>query len=144
MVDRRSRIRIGVFLALLALPLVQLRVRLLPPAPLVGFEKPVQRPPLTAKSWWSGRFQEAFEPWFARRFPVREHLVRTDNQVSLTLFGQAPSGGTPLVLGRGGRSSKRPTWTNTTGHGHRRPRGWRRSRWICAASTSCSRAVGCR
>ena len=58
--------------------------------------------PLTPGSWWESRFQQSFDLWFARWLPGRKYLVRTDNQVSVTLFGQAPSGGTPLVLGRGG------------------------------------------
>lgn len=102
MVSVGSRVRIGLFLGLLALPLLQEFFPLLPPAPLVGFEKRIERRPLSWRAWRRGEFQEALEPWVARRLPVREHLVRSDNQVSYSLFAQPPSGGTPLVLGRGG------------------------------------------
>jgi len=99
---RASRIRIGLFLALLTLNWVRIRLPVLGIGPLAGVERPPQLAPLTPDAWWSGDLQRSFERWFARRLPGREHLIRTDNQVSLTLFGQAPSGGTPLVLGRGG------------------------------------------
>jgi len=102
MVSRAARIRIGAFLALLLLNLAPVRLPLLPSGPLAGVEKDVPRAPLTPDSWWSGRFQQDFDRWFARRLPGRPHLVRTDNQISLSLFGQAPSGGTRLLLGLGG------------------------------------------
>jgi hypothetical protein len=102
MVGVGSRVRIGLFVCLLALPVARKLAPLPPATPLVGYEKPLDRKPLSWRALWSGDFQEAFEPWFAQHLPVRKVLVRTDNQVSYSLFRQPPNGGTPLVLGRGG------------------------------------------
>lgn len=102
MVSRSARIRIGVFLALLVLSLVRIRIPQLPSDRLAGVEKENPHLPLTPGNWWSGRFQQDFDRWFARRIPGRAHLVRTDNQISVSLFGQAPSGGTRILMGLGG------------------------------------------
>lgn len=95
-----ARLKIGFFLALLLLPLLQTRWRLLPQAPLAGVEEPAPRRPLRLGTWWSGEFQRSFEQWFAQRLGVRPHLVRTENQLNLTLFGLVRTGGTLISVGR--------------------------------------------
>ena len=94
------RLRIGLFLGALLLPLLQ-SLRPFLPAPIIaGVEEAAPRPPLRWSTWWSGAFQEAFERWFAQGFGLRSYLVRTDNQLNLTLFGTVRTGGTPILRGR--------------------------------------------
>jgi hypothetical protein len=100
MVDARSRLRIGAFLGLLLLLFVHQRARLLPRLPLAGEELPVELVRLTPQAWWSGKFQSAYERWLPRRLRLRGWLVRLDNQVGMTLFGQPPTSGTLILLGR--------------------------------------------
>ncbi|HEY6001036.1 MAG TPA: hypothetical protein VI078_17265 [bacterium] len=102
MVGARSRLKIGLFLGLLGLLFVHQRARLVPRMGLAGEEVPVQLAPLTPRSWWSGQFQESWDRWVSRRLRLRGWLVRLDNQVGMTLFGQPPTNGTLIVLGRDG------------------------------------------
>lgn len=95
-----ARLRIGLFLALLVVPLLPPAARVPGWAPLAGVEQELTREALTARSWWSGAFQKSFESWFSRRLPLRAHLVRTDNQVNLSLFGLVRTGGTSISIGR--------------------------------------------
>jgi hypothetical protein len=95
-----ARVRVGVFLALLLVPLLPPAAGLPEWAPLAGVEQEIGREALTARSWWSGAFQQSFEAWFARRLPLRAHLVRTDNQANLSLFGRVRTGGTAISIGR--------------------------------------------
>jgi len=96
-----ARLKIGLFLAGLALPLAQTVTRLLPEPSLAGVEEQAGRPGLTARGWWDGSFQKGLEEWYATHAGLRPWLVKTDNQLALTLFGELRTGGTPLVRGPG-------------------------------------------
>jgi hypothetical protein len=102
MTGTRSRLKIGLFLGLLALLFVHQRARLVPRMGLAGEEVPVELARLTPQSWWSGRFQESWDRWVSRRLQLRGWLVRLDNQVGMTLFRQPPTSGTLILLGRDG------------------------------------------
>jgi len=87
---------------LLALPLIQRAVRILPPAPLSGAESVPSRPVLTWRGWLDGSYARARERRFAARLSVRSHLVRTDNQIAYSLFGRTGGRGTQIVRGQDG------------------------------------------
>lgn len=93
----------GLFGFLLALPLIQRSVRILPPAHLYGAESVPKRPSFTWRDWLDGTYAPAQERRFAARLSVRPHLVRTDNQVAYSLFGRTGGRhGTKIVRGQGG------------------------------------------
>jgi hypothetical protein len=90
------------FWLLLAFPLVQRAVRILPPAHLYGAESVPKRPVLTWRGWLDGSYAPALERRFSARLSVRPHLVRTDNQIAYSLFGRTGGRGTQVVRGRDG------------------------------------------
>lgn len=88
---------------LLALPLLQRSVRILPPAQLYGAEAVPPRPVFTWRDWLDGAYAPAMERRFDARLSVREHLVRTDNQLAYSLFGRLGARrGTQIVRGLDG------------------------------------------
>lgn len=93
----------AIFGFLLALPLVQRSVRILPPAHLYGAESVPKRPVFTWRGWMDGSYAPALERRFAARLSVRPHLVRTGNQIAFSLFGLTGGRrGTKIVRGRDG------------------------------------------
>lgn len=87
----------------LFLPLIQSSVRVFPRLPLHGAELPPERPVWSWRGWFDGTYAERYEKSHAARLSLRTHLVRTDNQISYSLFGQvAKRTGTTVVLGRDG------------------------------------------
>jgi hypothetical protein len=82
-------------------PLLQRALRPFREVRLDGVERPTPRPDPSLAGFMSGRFQRQFEDWFDEGLGFRGALVRSENQLNLTLFGELSSR-TPsrLVLGR--------------------------------------------
>ena len=89
---------IAAFLALLALPGLQMRFRFVPEVALGGVRVEPKKPPLTLSGWWQGEFQSQAEDWFNDHVGFRGHAVRTDNQIGLSLFREASSNAVDHVI----------------------------------------------
>ena len=75
---------------------------------LVGKTKERSKLDFTFSKIWSGKFQDSFEKWLRRRSNVRPYLVKTDNQISLSVFGQLSNNyNSKVVLGRQGHLIER-------------------------------------
>ena len=91
------------FGVLLALPGVQMVLRLPLDWPLQGAEAQVARPSVSWGAWWGGAFQREYDDWLGQRIGLRGWLVRTANQLRWSLFGELPSGrGTQVLAGKDG------------------------------------------
>jgi hypothetical protein len=74
------------FVGLLSLPLVQTLVPFITIRPLAGVEAQPMVLPAALESWLDGRLQKSWEERFNAGMGLRPLLVRTDNQVNMTLF----------------------------------------------------------
>ena len=93
----------GLFSLFLALPLVQSVTKFPPDVPLTGVENTATPPTRSLAAWWNGTFQSEFDAWLTPRLGFRGVLVRTANQINLTLFGELPKrNGTQVLMGRNG------------------------------------------
>jgi len=92
---------IGLFVLLLAAPMAQMVQRFVPEKRLKGVVVAAEKPAFSLRSWFAGAFQQGFELWFAESMGFRGHLVRTDNQIGLSLFHEAASkSNDQVVLGK--------------------------------------------
>jgi alginate O-acetyltransferase complex protein AlgJ len=92
---------IGVFALLLVLPGLQMRYAFAPEVGLSGVRVAPVKPSLTAAGWWEGKLQSQTEDWIDDRIGFRGYAVRTDNQIGVSLFGEAfTRAADPVVLGR--------------------------------------------
>ena len=96
-------ISIGLFGAILALPLFQAATGIPRDVPLAGVESAVARPPPGLAAWWNGTLQSGFDAWFNQNLGLRGCWVRTANQLNYTLFRELPRrSGTQVLMGRDG------------------------------------------
>jgi len=92
---------IVLFFIFLLLPLTQQLTGVLPVKPLGGDELEVKEPEFHLKSWFNKEFQEDVETWYIASIGLRPWMIRTANQIRLSLFGQINQGrGTKVVLGK--------------------------------------------
>jgi alginate O-acetyltransferase complex protein AlgJ len=92
---------IGAFLLLLALPGLQTGHPFVREVPLSGVLVQSPKPLLTLGAWWRGELQAQAENWFDEHIGFRGHAVRTDNQIGLSVFGEAFSRASDsVVMGR--------------------------------------------
>lgn len=88
-------------IGLLSLPVLQMGFGFVPEEPLSGVVVVQNRPEATKMNWHGGAYQEQFTNWFGQELGFRGHLVKTDNQISFSLFNEtAPSTRTGIVLGK--------------------------------------------
>jgi alginate O-acetyltransferase complex protein AlgJ len=80
----------GILAAMFLLPLVQMRLRIIPLQPLRGVQKPVCFPEITMNAVRRGEFQAIAEKWFARNFGLREFWIRLHNQILYTMMRTTP------------------------------------------------------
>lgn len=99
---RSHQLCAAAFALLLALPLLQKSLHILPRAKLGGVETPQEWPRWTLRGWLDGSLQPAFEQAFNQRLATRPHLIKSWNQLHYTLFGFLPSrpDGESIVIGR--------------------------------------------
>lgn len=94
---------LGVFFLALLLPSLQMRAGLVEEERLHGVEAttPAPQPAFFWADFTAEKFQHRFNSWFQEHLGFRGHLIRTDNQLNLTLFSEMSSTyGSPLVLGK--------------------------------------------
>ena len=77
------------FLVGLLLPVVQMWTRWVPQPTLRGAYEKHARPQLTAKSWFSGEFQEAYELYFNDSVGFHPQLTRLYNMARFRLFHES-------------------------------------------------------
>ncbi|HKO53981.1 MAG TPA: hypothetical protein VJV79_40010 [Polyangiaceae bacterium] len=53
---------------------------------LFGIERSAVRPPFSAATFWSGKFQADFEAWLEQQLSLKAAMVRTDNSLNWLLF----------------------------------------------------------
>lgn len=75
------------FVSVLWLPIWQWKWQLIQEQPLAGEEKAIEVVPLTLATWFDLSFQRSFEARQARKLSFRGHLVRSNNQLNVDLFG---------------------------------------------------------
>jgi hypothetical protein len=88
--------------AILTLPVLQMATGLVPATVLAGVQTLEPRPDPNLRDWFSGDLQATFERWFSQHFGLREHLIRTNNQIHYSLFRESGANGEGIVVGRGG------------------------------------------
>lgn len=75
----------------------------LPEQKLFGALTSLPQPHFSVSSWMSGSFQKASDEWAVRHVGFRSYLIKTENQVNLSLFHTLSSqSGTPMVFGKNG------------------------------------------
>lgn len=97
-----QQLTIALFFALLTLPGVQTGFRLWDEVKLHGVEAPQESefPHFTVDGFLSGSFQQAVQEWLDRSVGFRAALIRSDNQLNLSIFREISSDySSPLVLG---------------------------------------------
>ena len=86
---------------LLLLPLAQMLTGALPLQPLAGVQEAVARPMLDVDAVMRKRFQRDAEGWFGQQYGLHDYLVKTNNQILFSVFGES-KGKEGIVVGRGG------------------------------------------
>jgi acetyltransferase AlgX (SGNH hydrolase-like protein) len=90
-----------VFFALCALPLAARFGQFGPSSKLRGAVAPPAEVALSARSYFDGTFQKAFEENFNAALGFRAALVRSDNELNFRVFKEfIPSPGTAMILGK--------------------------------------------
>jgi len=91
----------AMFVAMLALPMLQKAVKFLPEPVLVGVETRGAKTPLSAGNWFSGKFAADFEARLGVKIGFRGYFVKLSNQIDYSLFGKIRGRrGTQIVVGR--------------------------------------------
>ncbi len=78
-----------ILLAVLALPIIQVKYHLIELKPLGGAITEPTRAYLNPQDWFSGNYQEIQEKYLNDKFGFRNFLVRLNNQIAYTLFRKA-------------------------------------------------------
>jgi len=68
------------------LPLVQMRLKIIPEEQLIGADMAHPLPALEWSGLWRGEYQRDFEQWFSHHYGFRASLIKTDNQLFWSLF----------------------------------------------------------
>jgi len=89
------------FVLILVLPGAQMVFGFVEEEKLVGAVEEVERPGFDVVAWHDGRFQKQAQDWFAQKFGFRGHLVKTDNQISFSVFREINNNArSQVVLGK--------------------------------------------
>ncbi len=83
-----KKIVIVIFLCILALPLLQGLLRVLPEASLSGDIMPIEKIDINLMNWLDGKIQANIESWFERKIGLKGYFIRTDNQLNYWLFNE--------------------------------------------------------
>lgn len=82
------RLAAALFILILWVPIAQQIFTLVPPITLAGTESKAKFPGTPSLStYWDGSYQKGFDRWFSQSMGLREHMVKTDNQIRYTCFG---------------------------------------------------------
>src|SRR5262245_61285470 len=94
---KRITIYIITFCILLSLPPLQMCFRFFKEVEIYGVNPP-DKPRLTLKKWFNGRFQSAATTWFEKNSGFVGHFAKTYNQLIYYLFKEAPAG--DVIVGK--------------------------------------------
>ena len=90
MMRKPINIYILTFCILLSLPPLQMCFRFFDEVQIYGVNSP-DKPRLTLKKWFNGKFQSAATTWFEKNSGFVGHFAKTYNQLIYHLFKEAPS-----------------------------------------------------
>jgi SGNH hydrolase-like domain, acetyltransferase AlgX len=90
MMRKPVAIYILIFCILLSLPPLQMCFRFFKEVEIYGVNPP-NKPQLTLKKWFNGKFQSAATTWFEKNSGFIGHFAKTYNQLIYHLFKEAPS-----------------------------------------------------
>lgn len=96
--ETRKRILYLIFLALLWLPLIQMRGHLFQEAPLQGAFLVHEQPEFNAKNWFDGSFQSKFMPFINDTLGFHKSLIRARNTFYFKVLHQ--SGTKSIIIGK--------------------------------------------
>jgi hypothetical protein len=96
-----SRLFIVCVFVLLLLPVAQMMTGALPVQPLAGAQVVAERPTVSVDGVAHKRFQRSAEEWFGQQYGLHDYLLKTNNQILFTAFGDA-KGKEEIVVGRRG------------------------------------------
>lgn len=89
------------FLLFLILPVVQMIVPMVEENKLIGAQTVKDFPAISYDSFISGTMQQQLAEWFSTHIGFRGHLVRTDNQINVSVFKEmSKRSSSQIVLGR--------------------------------------------
>lgn len=92
---------VALFFTFITLPHLQGRVFKLSSYPLGGYERNVIFPKFDTNSFFEGIFQQNLTRYISKKIGLRSYFVRTDNQISVSVFGQtSPKTGAQVVIGK--------------------------------------------
>ncbi|MEE4256953.1 MAG: hypothetical protein V2I47_07940 [Bacteroidales bacterium] len=100
MAGRIKHIAFILILAAMLLPAAQGLFGWFPERELHGDFTPKTRPELNDSTWFSGRYQEGFEPWLEENIGFHNGLVRLHNQLDYSLFHKPHADG--VIRGKDG------------------------------------------
>lgn len=87
-------------IALISMPLLQMRFRLIGEKPLHGAFVPAGNPDFSRSNWYSGAFQDQVEKYLKDHIGFRNFLVRLQNQLDFKLFRKANAEGAIVGIDR--------------------------------------------
>ncbi len=93
----RKLLLIGV-LALLFLPMIQNKFKVIKIKPLYGTIRVPQKSYLKLKDWFSGTYQKNTEKYLNETFGFRNFFIRLNNQIAFDLFKKAKANG--VIVGK--------------------------------------------
>ncbi|OVE72830.1 hypothetical protein BVX93_02030 [bacterium B13(2017)] len=83
------------------MPILQKKYSIIKVTSLSGVVNKVKRPKFSLKSWLKREFQNLFEKRFESRLGFRAKLIKTENQINFSLFGDiSAKTNEPIVLGK--------------------------------------------
>ncbi len=86
---KTRHLAITLFCLLLALPAVQMLVKVVPEPTLTGVVSDAKRPPFEWRGVSRGDFQTGFETWLNQHMGLRAYAIRTDAQINLSCFRES-------------------------------------------------------
>lgn len=93
-----KRILLGIVIFALVVPAIQHKLRIVKVKPLNGAIKDVQKPSLSAKTWFNATFQDSTTDYLNQKVGFRNVMVRTYNQGHFSLFNRARANG--VIVGK--------------------------------------------
>jgi len=88
-----KKILLGFVLLLLMLPLLQNRLHIFKVKPLDGDFVMLEKPEFSKAGWFNGEFQGQFNDWLEQNIGLRNVMVRINNQIDFSLFGEVHAEG---------------------------------------------------
>jgi hypothetical protein len=92
---------VGPIILLLFFPIIQWKYKVVPNVALAGVEATrAERPVFKYSDWFTGKYQKKVETAFTKLNGLRGFLVRLDNQINFSIFGECKSYGGGIAVGK--------------------------------------------